>query len=92
MTKNYDKYFETHPDICGGQTVIKGTRIRLKVVLDNLAEGHTPEEIAAEYQSLSLASIQAVVEAARRFLQSHRPQIVEEQIRTDIEWGFHGDD
>ena len=32
----------------------------------------------------------AVVEAIRRFLDSHRPELIESQILRDVEWGLHG--
>jgi metal-responsive CopG/Arc/MetJ family transcriptional regulator len=35
---------------------------------------------------------QAVVEALRRFIDSHQPELIESQIRSDIEWGLHGQD
>lgn len=35
---------------------------------------------------------QAVVEALRRFLDSHRPELIESQILADVEWGLHGRD
>ena len=34
----------------------------------------------------------AVVEALRRFLESHCPDIAESQILEDVEWGLHGQD
>ncbi len=37
-------------------------------------------------------SEQAVVEALRRFLDSHRPGLIERQILGDVEWGLHGRD
>lgn len=37
------------PDICHGKPCIRGTRIMVTVILDNLAEGLSPEEIVAEY-------------------------------------------
>jgi metal-responsive CopG/Arc/MetJ family transcriptional regulator len=33
---------------------------------------------------------QAVVEALRRFLESHRPELSESQVKSDVEWGLHG--
>ncbi|MCF8084567.1 MAG: DUF433 domain-containing protein [Deltaproteobacteria bacterium] len=59
--KPYDKYIESKPGVCGGAPVIRGTRIRLKVVLDNLAEGHTPEEIVKEYPGLTLEAVYAAI-------------------------------
>lgn len=35
---------------------------------------------------------QVVVEALRRFLDSHRPELIASQIKKDVEWGLHGDD
>jgi metal-responsive CopG/Arc/MetJ family transcriptional regulator len=33
---------------------------------------------------------QAIIEALRRFLDAHRPELIESQIRADLEWGLHG--
>jgi Arc/MetJ-type ribon-helix-helix transcriptional regulator len=35
---------------------------------------------------------QMVVEALRRFLESHRPEIVRKQALDDVTWGLHGKD
>jgi hypothetical protein len=35
---------------------------------------------------------QAMIEALRRFLDSHRPELVESQVLADVEWGLHGND
>ena len=35
---------------------------------------------------------EAVVEAIRRFLDSHRPDIARAQVLADVEWGLHGKD
>ncbi len=41
------------PNVCGGAPCIAGTRIMVSVILDNLAEGLTPEDIAEEYPPLT---------------------------------------
>ena len=41
----YEDRIVSDPAICGGAPVVRGTRVRIKVVLDNLAEGHTPERL-----------------------------------------------
>jgi uncharacterized protein (DUF433 family) len=61
MTTNYDDYMEKNTGVCGGALVVKGTRVRVKVVLDSLAEGHSPEEIVAAYPTLTLEAVRAVV-------------------------------
>jgi len=35
---------------------------------------------------------QAVTEALRRFIDSHNPNLIESQLRDDVEWGLQGDD
>jgi uncharacterized protein (DUF433 family) len=41
------------PQICGGQPVIRGTRVLLATVLASLAEGDTPEQILADFPTLT---------------------------------------
>jgi uncharacterized protein (DUF433 family) len=57
------------PRICGGKPCIKGTRIRVSLILDFLAEGMSETELLAEYPQLShedvLAAIASGAEAAR---------------------------
>lgn len=54
-------YVTVDPQICHGKACIRGTRIMVSVILDNLAAGLTPAEIEASYPSLSRESIQAAV-------------------------------
>ncbi|MBC7785732.1 MAG: DUF433 domain-containing protein [Burkholderiales bacterium] len=37
------------PDICHGKACIAGSRVMVSVVLDNLASGETPDQIASAY-------------------------------------------
>jgi uncharacterized protein (DUF433 family) len=49
------------PLVCHGKACIKGTRIMVSVILDNLAAGVSPEEILKSYPSLSPEDIQAAI-------------------------------
>ena len=49
------------PEICHGKVCIRGTRIFVSVVLDNLAAGLTPDEIVAEYPTLVIEDVQAAI-------------------------------
>lgn len=51
----------TDPDVCHGKPCIEGTRIMVSVVLDNLAEGLSREEITAEYPALTEADVRAAI-------------------------------
>jgi uncharacterized protein (DUF433 family) len=52
------------PALCHGQACIKGTRIIVAVVLDNLANGVQSEELLKSYPTLSAGDIQAALEYA----------------------------
>ena len=52
------------PNICHGKPCVKGTRIMVAVVLDNLAEGLSPDEIAAEYPPLTVEDVRAAISYA----------------------------
>ena len=49
------------PDVCHGKPCIRGTRIMVSVVLDNLADGLSPDEIVEEYPPLTLDDIRAAI-------------------------------
>ena len=52
------------PDICGGEPCIKGTRVMVSVILDNLADGETVDSILSSYPSLGREDIQAAISYA----------------------------
>ena len=58
------EHISVDPSICHGRACIKGTRVLVAVVLDNLAAGRSPDEIIDSYPSLTRESIQAVIEYA----------------------------
>lgn len=47
--------------VCHGQACIKGTRIMVAVVLDNLAAGLCTDEILRSYPSLKAEDVQAAI-------------------------------
>ena len=51
-------------EVCHGKPCIRGTRIMVSVVLDNLADGLTPEQIVEEYPPLTLEDIRAAISYA----------------------------
>ncbi len=48
-------------DICHGKVCIKGTRVMPSVILDNLAEGLSEEEILSEYPSLKKGDVNIAI-------------------------------
>ena len=57
----YRDRIQSDAAICGGQPVIKGTRVLVKTVLAYLARGSLPAEIIAEFPSLDDDEIRAVI-------------------------------
>jgi uncharacterized protein (DUF433 family) len=53
----WEDYITSDPGVCHGQACVKGTRIMVSVVLDNLASGLTLEAILASYPSLTRESV-----------------------------------
>ncbi len=49
------------PKICHGKPCIRGTRILVSVILDNLAAGLTVKEIIAEYPELKSEDVKAAI-------------------------------
>lgn len=49
------------PAICGGQPVLRGTRVLLRSVLGNLAQGQSVEAIREDYPSLTQEHIWACI-------------------------------
>lgn len=58
---NWRDYVATDPDVCHGKACIKGTRVMVSVILDNLAAGLSFEEILHSYPALTREAIAAVI-------------------------------
>jgi len=50
--------------VCHGKACIKGTRIMVSIILDNLANGESNENIIKSYPSLKKEDIQAAISYA----------------------------
>ena len=58
---DYLSHFETRQDLCGGETVIRGTRVTLRTLLASLADGDTVADILADFPTISAEDVQAVI-------------------------------
>lgn len=50
-----------NPDICGGEPVIRGTRVTLRSILASLAEGDSPEALLTDFPTLTEDDVRAVI-------------------------------
>ena len=58
---DYLRRIARNPKICGGEPVIKGTRVTVRTILASLAEGARTEEILADYPTLKEDDVRAVI-------------------------------
>lgn len=58
---DYQRYIVRDPKVCGGEPVIKGTRVTVRTILASLAEGDSPEEILKDFPTLTAQDVRAVI-------------------------------
>jgi Arc/MetJ-type ribon-helix-helix transcriptional regulator len=61
------------------------TTVKLPVQLAKMAEEYVQEGWSVDMNSL-------IVEALRRYMETHQAQILERFIEEDVEWGLNGDE
>lgn len=60
----WQEHIIVDPAVCHGKACIKGTRVMVSVILDNLAAGLSPEEIVESYPTLNRGAILAAIDYA----------------------------
>ena len=58
---DYRRRIVRHPKVCGGEPVLKGTRVTLPSVLASLAEGATTEEVLEDFPTLTEDDVRAAI-------------------------------
>ena len=58
---DWKPYISSDPQIMHGTVCFRGTRIPVSVVLDNLADGETPERILDQFPTLKPEHIPAAI-------------------------------
>ncbi len=56
-----DDLIVRNPGICGGEPVIRGTRVTLRTILASLAEGAWIDEILTDFPTLTEAQVRGVI-------------------------------
>ncbi len=57
---NWRERISVDPSVCHGKACIKGSRVMVSAVLDNLAAGESPEQIASAFR-ITVADVQATI-------------------------------
>ena len=58
---NYKDYIVVDKNICGGEAVLKGTRVTLRTLLASLADGDEIATILRDYPSLTEEHVRAAI-------------------------------
>lgn len=58
---SYHERIIRDPNICGGEPVIRGTRVTLRTLLASLADGDDEAEILEDYPALTKEDLKAVI-------------------------------
>jgi len=58
---DYHQYIVRDPKVCGGEPIVKGTRVTVRTILASLAEGDTVEELLKDFPTLKEQDVRAVV-------------------------------
>jgi uncharacterized protein (DUF433 family) len=59
--QNWKERISVNPAICHGKACIRGTRVMVSVIIDNIAAGVSREEIRSSYPALTPADIEAAL-------------------------------
>jgi uncharacterized protein (DUF433 family) len=72
---NYQRYIVRDQNICGGEPVIKGTRVTIRTILASLAEGATVEDILQDFPTLKERDVRAVIAFAAASAEEDLPAL-----------------
>ena len=61
MTLDYRQYIVRDRGICGGEPMVRGTRVTVRTVLASLAEGMSIAEIVKDFPTLDETAVRAVI-------------------------------
>ena len=69
----YQDYISRDPKICGGEPVIKGTRVTLRTILASLDQGATEAQILRDFPTVNADALRAVIAFATASAQEDLP-------------------
>jgi uncharacterized protein (DUF433 family) len=70
---NYEEHIVRNPQVCGGEPVIKGTRVTIRTILASLAEGASVQEILSDFPTIKQEDVRAVIAFAAASAEEDMP-------------------
>jgi uncharacterized protein (DUF433 family) len=58
---DYHQYIVRDPKVCGGEPIVKGTRVTVRTILASLAEGDTVQDLLKDFPTLKEDDVRAIV-------------------------------
>jgi uncharacterized protein (DUF433 family) len=77
---DYRQYIVRNPRICGGDPVIKGTRVTVRTILASLADGDSAQDILKDYPTLTEQDVRAVISFAAVSAEEDLPVMAAPQV------------
>jgi uncharacterized protein (DUF433 family) len=68
-----DQLIVRDPAICGGEPVLRGTRVTLRTILASLAEGDSVEQIVKSFPTVTPQQVREVIAFAAASVQEDMP-------------------
>ena len=72
-----DQYVEINPKVCGGKPVIRGTRIPVTVIVDQLTEAGSISGLLQKYPELSVEQVAGVLRYCHDMIEHTEYEAVE---------------
>lgn len=69
---DYQQHFSRDSKVCGGETVVKGTRVSVLTILASLREGASVTEIVQDFPTITEEDVRAVIAFAAASAQEDR--------------------
>ena len=73
MNPVYTDVIVRDPAVCGGESVVRGTRVTVRTILASLAEGAWIDEILADFPTLTESQVRAVIAFAAASAEEDMP-------------------
>jgi uncharacterized protein (DUF433 family) len=73
MSFDYHPFFERRKEVCGGEMVIKGTRVTVRTLLASLAEGASVEDVLSDFPTVPPEAMRAVIAFAAQSAEDDIP-------------------
>lgn len=73
--RDYEERIVRDPQTCGGEPIIKGTRVPIRTVLASLADGDRTDDILKDFPTLTEEDVRSVIAFAAASAEEDLPPV-----------------